>query len=207
MLLFDRDIHPAAIAVIPGIAGFGTGLTFQPTVIAFQAHSTKAERAVVISNRNFFRCMGGACGLAIAAAILQATLRSNLPPGYLNLASSSYSLPPKAIVADADWEQILTAYAKASRGVFILQVPLVGVCLLCCMFIRDRGLEGPKDPIEEEEAAKQKPQDQEKEQPVSDPSSPERGFDTESAGGKRASNTDLDASPPGPPSNVETSAK
>ena len=38
---------------------------------------------------------------------------------------------------------------------FILQVPLIGVCLLACTLIRDRGLERPKEPeeIEAEKAA------------------------------------------------------
>ena len=66
-ILFNRDTHPAVIAVVIGIVGVGLGFTFQPTLIAFQAHCTKSQRAVVISNRNFFRCMGGACGLAVSA--------------------------------------------------------------------------------------------------------------------------------------------
>lgn len=46
----------------------------------------------------------------------------------------------------------------ASHSVFILQVPLVGACLLACIIIRDRGLERPKDPaeIEAEMEAKRK---------------------------------------------------
>lgn len=149
MLLFNRETNPGVIAVIVGIAGVGIGFTFQPTLVAFQAHSTKTQRAVVISDRNYFRCLGGACGLAVSAAVLQTTLRSNLPDGYKQLAHSTYTLPSKSSITDADWEQILTAYAKASRGVFILQVPLIGVCFLACVFIRDRGLERPKDPHEE----------------------------------------------------------
>jgi hypothetical protein len=35
--------------------------------------------------------------------------------------------------------------------VFILQVPLIGICFLACIFIRDRGLERPKEPEEIEE--------------------------------------------------------
>lgn len=148
-LLFGRDTNPGVIAVIVGIVGVGVGFTFQPNLIACLANCTKAQRAVVVSDRNYFRCLGGACGLAVSAAILQSTLRSNLPPGYKYLVDSTYTLPDRASVADADWEQILTAYAKASRAVFILQVPLIGVCLLACVFIRDRGLEGPRGPDEE----------------------------------------------------------
>ncbi|KAF7595048.1 hypothetical protein BBP40_007451 [Aspergillus hancockii] len=156
MLLFNEHTSPGVIAVIVLIVGIGVGFTFQPTLVAFQAHATKSHRAVVISNRNFFRCLGGACGLAISAAILQATLKSNLPEGYQNLAHSSYSLPSRSGLADAEWAQIVTAYAKASRGVFILQVPLIGICFLACISIRDRGLERPKEPGEEEEEKKKR---------------------------------------------------
>lgn len=159
MLLFSRHTSIGAIVVIVLIQGIGVGFTFQPTLVAFQAHCTKAHRAVIISNRNFFRCLGGACGLAVSAAILQAVLKSNLPERYQNLAHSTYSLPSRSGVADADWEQIITAYAKASRGVFILQVPLIGICFLACFFIKDRGLERPKDPGEEEAEKKKQQND------------------------------------------------
>lgn len=95
--------------------------------------------------------MGGACGLAISAAILQATLRSNLPSEFSYLTQSSYSLPSRSTLTDAQWNSILLAYTKASHAVFILQVPLIGVCFLACVFIRDRGLERPKEPEEIEE--------------------------------------------------------
>ncbi|KAJ5102970.1 hypothetical protein N7532_003499 [Penicillium argentinense] len=151
MLLFDHRTNPAVIAVCVAISGIGIGFTFQPTLVALQAHSTKSQRAVSISNRNFFRCMGGACGLAISAAILQATLRSNLPSEFAYLTKSSYSLPSRSTLTDAQWTQILLAYTKASHAVFILQVPLIGVCFLACVFVRDRGLERPKEPEEIEE--------------------------------------------------------
>ena len=150
-LLFHNDTNPGVIAVIVAVMGIGIGFTFQPTLVAFQAHSTKSQRAVVISDRNFFRCLGGACGLAVSAALLQATLRSNLPSGYEYLSDSTYSLPSKSEVPDADWTKILDAYVQASRSVFTLQVPLIGVCFLACIFIRDRGLERPKEPGEDDE--------------------------------------------------------
>ena len=156
MLLFDRKTHPAVIAVIVAVMGIGIGFTFQPTLVAFQAHCTKKQRAVVISDRNFFRCLGGACNLAISAALLQATLKSNLPPGYEYLSDSTYSLPSKSSVPTAEWSRILDAYAKASRSVFILQVPLIGVCFIACLLIRDRGLEPPSGPGDEENGGMEK---------------------------------------------------
>ena len=46
MLLFDDKTHPAVIAVCVAISGIGIGFTFQPTLVALQAHCTKSQRAV-----------------------------------------------------------------------------------------------------------------------------------------------------------------
>ena len=151
MLLFERDTHPAVVCVIVGITGMGIGFTFQPTLVALQAHCTKAQRAVVIADRNFFRCLGGACGLAISAAILQATLRSSLPAKFTYLTHSSYSLPDRSAVADVEWDQILDAYSKASHSVFLFIFPVIALCFLACSLVRDHGLERPKDAQEIEE--------------------------------------------------------
>ncbi|EWZ29891.1 hypothetical protein FOZG_16745 [Fusarium oxysporum Fo47] len=140
-LLFTRHTSPAVIAVILAIVGTGVGCIFQPTLIALQAHSPKSRRAVIISNRNFYRCIGGACGLAVSAAVLQAQLRATLPTAYKSLASSTYVLPESMRQVPA----VLDAYMSASHSVFILQVPLIGLCLLGTAFIRDRGLEPVKD--------------------------------------------------------------
>lgn len=127
--------------------GTGIGCTFQPTLVALQAHTPMSKRAVVISVRNFFRCTGGAVGLAISAAILQSVLKSNLPPGYEYLVHSTYALPARDTIPEADWMGIVDAYVKASHTVFIFQVPLVGVCLLGCFFIRDKGLNKPAEKV------------------------------------------------------------
>ncbi|KAL4946489.1 hypothetical protein BDV06DRAFT_218211 [Aspergillus oleicola] len=167
MIRFNRTTSPAVIAVTVGISGVGIGSTFQPTMIACQAHCTKSQRAVVISDRNFFRCLGGAVGLAVSAAALQAVLRSNLPERYKSLAHSTYSLPSREGISDVEWDSILEAYAAASRAVFILQVPLIGACFLLCVLIRDRGLERPKDPDEEQspDAQDTREMDNKKERP------------------------------------------
>lgn len=94
----------------------------------------------------------------MSAAVLQATLKSHLPPGYKHLARSTYSLPAKSSLPPEVWEELLNAYMKACHSVFILQVPLVGVCFLACLIVKDRGLERPKDAaeIEAEMEAKRK---------------------------------------------------
>ncbi|KAI8307613.1 Efflux pump dotC [Colletotrichum sp. SAR11_59] len=137
-LIFDRNTKPGIIVIPLLIVGIGVGFIFQPTLVALQAHSIKSRRAVITSNRNFFRCAGGACGLAISAAILQATLRANLPAEFKYLSSSTYSIPQ---LSSDDMSRVLDAYMAASRAVFILQIPLVGLCLVGCLLIKDRGLE------------------------------------------------------------------
>lgn len=147
MLYYKRSTPPGLIVIPLIFVGIGVGFIFQPTLVAFQAHVPKSKRAVIVSNRNFFRCAGGACGLAISAAVLQAALRANLPAENAYLAEDTYSLPK---LAGPGYDDVLDAYMAASRAVFILQVPLIGICLLGCFFVRDRGLQPPKEPGEDD---------------------------------------------------------
>ncbi|KAH8202478.1 hypothetical protein TruAng_003378 [Truncatella angustata] len=143
MLYYNRETSPGLIVVPLIFVGIGVGFIFQPTLVAFQAHVPKSKRAVIVSNRNFFRCAGGACGLAISAAVLQAALRAHLPVEYSYLAEDTYSLPK---FEGPGFDAVLDAYMAASRAVFILQVPLIGTCLLGCLFVKDRGLQPPEEP-------------------------------------------------------------
>ncbi|KAK7918132.1 hypothetical protein PG985_010006 [Apiospora marii] len=144
-LLYTTTTPPGLLVLPLLLIGAGVGCIFQPILVAFQAHVTKAKRAVIIANRNFFRCGGGACGLAVSGAVLQAALRANLPPQYAHLAENTYAPPPGKDGFSTDGEGVLEAYVAASRAVFILQIPLIGLCLLGCAFIRDRGLQPLKD--------------------------------------------------------------
>lgn len=202
-LLFGPHTHPAVIAVCVAITGTGIGFTFQPTLVALQAHCTKSQRAISISNRNFFRCMGGACGLAISAAILQATLRSNLPTEFAYLTESSYTLPSRSTLTDSQWSEILFAYSKASHSVFILQVPLIGVCFLACCFVRDRGLERPKEPeeIEEEKRKTEAERDAEAALPESQPEETESPQSADAIEKRHSTSTLAESSMP--PSHAE----
>ncbi|CAG9982171.1 unnamed protein product [Clonostachys byssicola] len=148
-LILKRDTHPAAIATILSVVGVGVGSVFQPTLIALQANSPISRRAIIISNRNFYRCAGGACGLTVSAALLQARLRSALPAEYKYLATSTYSVPS---AGESQVPGVLDAYMAASHSVFILQLPLIGLCFLGTALLKDRGLEPvetdqPNEPV------------------------------------------------------------
>lgn len=122
------------------IIGVGVGNVFQPCLVAIQAHSPKALRAVVISNRNFLRALGGAVGLACSSQLLQSSLRRAIPAELRPLVASSFKLPDIESLPASQAAQVEAAYAQASHNVFISMVPIMGLCLILCMFIKDRGL-------------------------------------------------------------------
>jgi MFS family permease len=146
-ILFNLNTPIADMVVITLIQGFGVGLILQPILTALQAHCTKAQRAVVISNRNFLRNLGGAVGLAISAATLQIALKKAMPPEFAPHGSSTYNVPDFDAIG-ATPAQILSvrqAYASASRTVFKVNAPIMGACLLGCLLIRDHGLQRPDE--------------------------------------------------------------
>ncbi|KAI9838028.1 MAG: hypothetical protein M1819_006182 [Sarea resinae] len=148
MINFSPSTSPVAIVFTLITTGVGMGCIFQPCLVALQAHSPKSHRAVIISNRNFFRSLGGACGLAVSALILQSTLQKNLDPGLKSRLSGggAYARPDVSGMSQADKDNVASAYMSASRAVFIFFAPLIGVCLLTTVFIQDKGLERPPEP-------------------------------------------------------------
>lgn len=159
VLLFNRTTSTAVMAVALIIEGAGVGFIFQPTIIAAQAHSAVNDRAVVISVRNFLRSLGAAAGLALSSAIFSNVLRQNLensasvvPETLRNrIMGSVLKVPDLTAMTGEEGEAVLNAYAKASKGVFYLWAPLMGVCLLLCILIKDRGLQRPADKEKAEE--------------------------------------------------------
>jgi MFS family permease len=156
IISFSRSTSPAAIALILAVSGIGAGCIFQPVLIALQAHCSKPQRAAVISNRNFLRSSGGAVGLSISAQVLQSSLRKNLPERLVGIARDTYALP---VLDAADLDVVRDAYMKAIRMVFIVLAPMMGMCLLLCLLIQDRGLQRP----EEREMARVKAAEREEE--------------------------------------------
>jgi len=140
LVLANETINFGWIALFLILMGFGTGLVFQPTLVALQAHCPKSQRAVVTSNRNFLRSSGGAVGLAVSSAILANVLKASLPPRLHAIANSTFAAPDLSTFSAADRAVIKQAYATASRAVFIWCVPLLALCLLLCALIKDHGL-------------------------------------------------------------------
>lgn len=89
--------------------------------------------------------------------MLQTSLKNYLPAEFKYLASSTYSTPSFDGVSAAQQNAVLDAYAKASRAVFIMNVPFIALCLVGCILIKDRGLQRPEEVI----AAQQQQQGEE----------------------------------------------
>lgn len=138
MCIWRADTNFGVIIIAQVFVGIGAGNVFQPCLIALQAHSPKALRAVVISNRNFLRALGGAVGLACSSQIMQSALQKALPHDLRGLVQSSYDLPQGLTAVQL--VEMKDAYAQASRSVFVYMTPVIGLCLILCVFIRDRGL-------------------------------------------------------------------
>jgi len=149
LITCNKDTSPAMTSGFLVLIGTGTGFTFQPTLVALQAHCSKAQRAVVTSNRNFLRSLGGAVSLAVSAALLGNVLKSSLPPDLQYVASSTFATPDLATFSHSDRLLIEDAYASASRAVFIWCCPLIGACFLGCAFIKDQGLQRKEEKVEE----------------------------------------------------------
>ncbi|THX91834.1 putative major facilitator superfamily transporter [Aureobasidium pullulans] len=140
------------------MVGFGAGCTFQTTNTAMQAHSPKSQRAIVISNRMLLRQLGGAVGLAISSAVSGNVLASSLPAHLQYIAESTFAVPDLNTVSAADRRSISTAYASASRAVFIFCVAVIGVALVLTFFVKDKGMKREEDKVEERAREEEKEQ-------------------------------------------------
>ncbi|GAB7354796.1 hypothetical protein MBLNU459_g5189t1 [Dothideomycetes sp. NU459] len=150
MIAVDRSTPAGRIAGFCVLIGLGVGFTFQPTIVALQAHCTKAQRAVVISNRNLLRSLGGAVGLAVSSALMGNALRAALPPRLRFVAQNTFAAPDLAAFGPADRVAIEDAYASASRAVFVFCTPVIGVAFLACAFVKDRGLQRKEEVANEQ---------------------------------------------------------
>ncbi|OIW28586.1 MFS general substrate transporter [Coniochaeta ligniaria NRRL 30616] len=145
-LLFNRSTSIAVYVTVVLIEGTGVGFVFQPSLVALQALSTKSELAVTTSTRNWVRALGSAVGVAVSTAVQFAVTTASLPRG-LPASIGSTVRDGTWKVGDApSWDDaILDAKLKGIHSVFVLFVPLIGLCLLGCAWIRDTTLLGDDD--------------------------------------------------------------
>ena len=138
----DENTHAALFCFFTTLIGTGIGCVLQPTIIALQAHCSKA---VVISSRNFLRNSGGAVGLALSTAVATKTFETTLPHDLGPGIRSIFAAPGLSQVSITEQAAIKRSCEMAIRTVFILCASFMGVCFLFCGLVKDRGLVRPEE--------------------------------------------------------------
>ncbi|KAF7314002.1 Major facilitator superfamily protein [Mycena chlorophos] len=126
------------------LAGIGTGLSMQSTLLAIQAEFRGPAHAVLLGQATaagtFAQFLGGTLGLGVAepvfASRLAAALPAGLPAALLQIVRES----PTAIHTELPAEfvgEVVRAYNAALKVVFILGVPIAGLGLGASVWIRN----------------------------------------------------------------------
>ncbi len=87
-------------------------------------------------------------GLALSSAIFSNVLKGSLnslsdplPESVKQgILAAILRVPDLQALTESEKTGVLDSYMDASHAVFILWVPIMGVCLLLCFFIKDKGL-------------------------------------------------------------------
>lgn len=136
------------------VEGVGLGLSMQPVMIALLCNTRKEDRAVVTGLRNFLRTVGGAIGLAIAAAIINNVLLERLPPSLPRAAATELANLLDTLPVH-EREGVVSAYMTGLHVVFYLGAPLMGACLVSSAFLEDVPLATAHDRYKKDEAVSQ----------------------------------------------------
>lgn len=162
LVLWNEHLNDGWNVLVLLIMGSGVGFTFQPTMVAAQAQAKKADRAVVISTRNVLRSFGGAVGIAIGSTTVSNTfldnIRStekdnttNIPDSYLDYLKTHIYQRIDVSKLNPDQAQVVRQmYVKSLKNYFYLLIPFIGICLVCSLFVRDRGLQCIDEPTKAE---------------------------------------------------------
>jgi EmrB/QacA subfamily drug resistance transporter len=76
-----EDLAPALAMAHVVVAGVGMGLVFVPMLIAVQSAVPRHELGLATSVTQFFRTIGGACGLSVMGAVMAQRLHAGLTVG------------------------------------------------------------------------------------------------------------------------------
>ncbi|KAM0750320.1 MFS general substrate transporter [Meredithblackwellia eburnea MCA 4105] len=132
----DQNTSTARFIGYMVITAVGQGQTLQTSMVAAQAAVPRHEMSVVTASRTFVRSLGGSIALAICAAIINNTLRSNLASksGFTTTIIDALIDDPTAIwgrstkpsaelvanLPPAQKAEVIAAYVKGFRIVFYM---------------------------------------------------------------------------------------
>lgn len=158
LLVWSPTVSDGVIVVVLLIMGTGVGWTFQPTMVAVQAQSKKADRAVVISTRNVLRSFGGAVGISIGSATVSNSFlqkinsvysnnKTHIPKSYLDYVKDNiYSQFSTSSLNLSQIKVIKNLYMDSLKNYFYCLIAFMAICFIGSLFIRDRGLQCIDEP-------------------------------------------------------------
>ncbi|EJF66452.1 amino acid permease ScVBA-like protein [Dichomitus squalens LYAD-421 SS1] len=132
MLLSETSPRSTQIA-FPLIAGVGLGMLFHAPYQVFTRALRRQEVASGTSAFFLVRFTGATVGLAVAGAVFLGRLRTTLPAGV----DAQVVLESVDILRSrSEWPEILHALSLATKAIWTVCCPCLGVALLISMFTR-----------------------------------------------------------------------
>ncbi|KAK6877811.1 Citrate exporter 1 [Candida tropicalis] len=151
LILWNESLNDGICILILLIMGSGVGCSFQPSMVAVQANCLKSERAVAISTRNVLRSLGGCVGIAVGSTIVSNTVLKEL--NSINDDNTSLTdsiityiqghIYEKINISNLDpiqVSEIRDIYSRGLRNYFYFLIPLMGICVVTALFVKDNGL-------------------------------------------------------------------
>ena len=141
-LLFTLDTNTSGAKVIGFqiLAGVGTGMGFQNSLLAMQVEFRNAPRLLgqATSMASFGQFLGGTLGLGIAEPVFSSILAKNLlkyaPDAPAEIVKESptaiYTALPAAMIPG-----VVKSYTGALKIVFVLGVPVAGLAIIAALLI------------------------------------------------------------------------
>ncbi|KAJ7636500.1 ABC transporter [Roridomyces roridus] len=131
------------------LAGIGTGMGMQNSLIAMQAELRAHPKllAQATSMASFAQFLGGTLGLGVAEPVFSSQLIFYLGK-YAPEAPALVRESPTSIYTELALELIpgvVRSYTEALRRVFVLGVPVAGVALFAALFIKNIRLNEPEE--------------------------------------------------------------
>lgn len=115
-----------------------------------QANSKEYDRAVATGTRNVLRSLGGVIGVAVSTAVYYVVLAKGLQekvPSWLrsSVLDGTWTLGSKG--TEQFESAILDARMHGFKIVFLVQIPLMALCLIGSFFVADILLQGDSDKV------------------------------------------------------------
>ncbi|KAK7053805.1 membrane transporter [Favolaschia claudopus] len=146
MIMLDEKTSIALQIIYPTIAGIGLGFLFLPPMICLQAAMPVKDMATSLTTMGLFRNLGSTVGVSVGQALFSQVVRQQLAKiSGLNIDLSGSGLADSArqiqsIQPDSLRQRALHAYTTGVGAIWILNTPIVVICLILVLFLKKYSL-------------------------------------------------------------------